>query len=53
MGIEDKKFLSDNYGHRLGKAKISGYCIKFRSISDINGDTLEELIADHLNRGKA
>ena len=29
MGVEDKKYLSKTYGDRLGKASVSGYCIKF------------------------
>lgn len=49
MGIDDKNYLSETYGHRLGKAKISGYCVKFKSMSDLDGDVLEEMVASHLN----
>jgi hypothetical protein len=48
MGIEDKKYLSKIYGERLGKAKITGYCVSFRNTSDINIDILEEIIANQL-----
>jgi hypothetical protein len=48
MGLEDKKYLSETYGAKLGKAKVTGYCIKFRSLGDINIDVLEEMIASHL-----
>jgi len=48
IGIEDKKYLSESYGKRLGKASITGYCIKFRYIKDINIDVLEEIIANHM-----
>jgi hypothetical protein len=45
--------LSDTYGDRLGKAKITGYCVKFRSIKDINVDTLEEIIANAMDERPA
>jgi Domain of unknown function (DU1801) len=48
MGLEDKKYLSETYGAKLGKAKVTGYCVKFRSLRDINVDVLEEMIASHL-----
>lgn len=44
MGIEDKKFLSETYGQKLGKASVSGYCIKFRTLKYINLDVLHEII---------
>lgn len=44
MGLEDKKYLPLTYGHRIGKASVTGYCIKFKSIKDINIDVLEEMI---------
>ncbi len=44
MGIDDKKFLSETYGKRLGKASVSGYCIKFKTLKDIDIDVLEEAI---------
>ena len=44
MGLEDKKYLADTFGKKLGKASVSGYCIKFRTPEDINIDILEEAI---------
>lgn len=44
MGIEDKKFLINNFGDKLGKASITGYCIKFKSLKDINVEVLKEAI---------
>ena len=44
MGLEDKTLLRDTYGARLGKASVTGYCIKFRSIADIDLETLEEVL---------
>lgn len=49
LGIEDKKFLSDTYGKNLGKASITGYCIKFKALKDINLDTLKSAIQYGLN----
>jgi hypothetical protein len=44
MGIDDKKFLAETYGKRLGKASVTGYCIKFKTLKDIDIDVLEEAI---------
>ena len=44
MGIKDKKYLADTYGKKLGKASVSGYCIKFKTLKDINIDILEAAI---------
>lgn len=44
MGLSDKKFLSDTYGKTLGKASVSGYCIKFKNLKDIRLQVLEEAI---------
>jgi len=46
MGIEDKKYLDRTYGKEIGKASVSGYCIKFRKLKDINIDILEAAICD-------
>ncbi|GAA4459789.1 hypothetical protein GCM10023093_01410 [Nemorincola caseinilytica] len=42
LGIDDKKFLAGTYGEKIGKASITGYCIKFRTLKDINIDVLAE-----------
>jgi hypothetical protein len=44
IGIEDKKYLAQIYGKKLGKASVTGYCIKFRSLKDIDMDVLEGAI---------
>ena len=46
MGIEDKKYLPETYGKRIGKASVTGYCIKFKTLKDINIDTLQAAIQD-------
>lgn len=40
MGIKDKKYLAETFGKKLGKASVTGYCIKFRTLQNINIDTL-------------
>jgi hypothetical protein len=44
LGIEDKEYLAKTYGKHLGKAKITGYCIKFKALSDIKVETLKAAI---------
>ena len=44
LGIDDKKYLAQAYGTKLGKARVSGYCIKFKTLKDINLDVLEAAI---------
>ena len=44
LGIKDKTYLAKTYGKKLGKASVSGYCIKFKSLKDINIDILEAAI---------
>ena len=44
LGIKDKTYLAQKYGKELGKASISGYCIKFKTLKDINIDVLKTAI---------
>lgn len=44
LGIKDKTFLARTYGTKLGKASMSGYAIKFKTLKDINVDILLEAI---------
>lgn len=44
LGIEDKKYLAETFGKKLGKASVSGYCIKFKALKDINIEVLETAI---------
>jgi hypothetical protein len=44
MGIEDKKYLAEAYGKELGKASVTGYCIRFKTLKDINLEILEAAI---------
>jgi hypothetical protein len=44
MGIDDKKYLSQTFGKALGKASVTGYCIKFKTLADVNVDVLKAAI---------
>jgi len=44
LGLKDKKCLAKTYGKKLGKASVTGYCIRFKALKDINIDTLEAAI---------
>jgi hypothetical protein len=44
MALKDKTYLAQTYGDKMGKANVSGYCIKFKKLSDINIDTLDAAI---------
>lgn len=44
MGIRNKLNLAQQFGLKLGKAKVSGYCIKFKQLADLDLSVLEEVI---------
>jgi len=44
LGIEDKDHLAKAFGKKIGKASVSGYCIKFKTLKDIKTDVLEAAI---------
>jgi Domain of unknown function (DU1801) len=44
LGIKDKTYLAQTYGKEIGKASVTGYCIKFKTIKDINIDILAAAI---------
>ena len=44
LGIKDKKYLAETYGKTLGKASVTGYCIRFKTLKDINTDVLAKAI---------
>ncbi len=44
MGIDDRKHLAQTFGKELGKASVTGYCIKFKTLTDIKIDVLKAAI---------
>jgi len=52
MGIKDKDYLPNTYGKTIGKASVTGYCIKFKKLKDIHIDILEAAIRDGVEQTK-
>jgi hypothetical protein len=48
LGIKDKKYLAQTYGKVLGKASVTGYCIRFKTLKDINIEILEAAIRNRV-----
>lgn len=46
LGIADKTYLAKTYGEKIGKASVTGYCIKFKTLKAINLEILEAAIRD-------
>src|SRR5437764_7252586 len=46
LGIDDKTYLAKTYGENIGKASVTGYCIKFKTLKDINIEILQAAIRD-------
>lgn len=44
IGLSDKTYLIKTYGKKIGKASVTGYCIKFKTLKDINIEVLESAI---------
>ncbi|HET7003692.1 MAG TPA: DUF1801 domain-containing protein [Puia sp.] len=52
LGIKDKSYLANTFGKKLGKASVTGYCIKFKTLKDINIDILKEAIRYGFDQSK-
>lgn len=46
MGLKDKKYLPKKYGKKIGQASVTGYCIKFKALKNIDVDVLVEAVRD-------
>lgn len=44
MGFEDRNFLKQTVGARIGKATVTGYCIKFKRLDDVHIDVVDEIV---------
>jgi hypothetical protein len=44
LGLDDKTYLARTYGDTIGKASVTGYCIRFRRLSDVDAETLHAAI---------
>jgi len=50
LGLEDKNYLPNTYGKAIGKASVTGYCIKFKRLKDINIDILKSAIENGISK---
>lgn len=48
LGLDDKTFLARTFGDSIGKANVTGYCIKFKRLADISVDVLQDAIRHHM-----
>lgn len=53
MGVTDRAYLKATYGPMIGKAEITGYCIKFRALKNVDLKVLEQAIHDGMQRTRA
>jgi hypothetical protein len=53
MGIKDKKYLAGKYGKKIGQASVTGYCIKFRTLKNIDVDTLVDAMRYGIEQTRA
>jgi hypothetical protein len=44
MGLPDKTYLARTYAKKLGKARVTGYCIRFKALADIDTGVLQAAI---------
>ena len=49
LGLDDKTFLTRTYGATIGKASVTGYCIRFKRLADIDVDVLRAAIRHGMN----
>lgn len=50
IGINDNEYLAKTFLAIIGKATITGYCIKFKTIKDINISVLKSAIQYGINQ---
>jgi hypothetical protein len=53
MSISDRAYLKETYNPAIGKAEITGYCIKFRALKNVDLQVLMRAIHDGLQRTRA
>jgi hypothetical protein len=44
LGLDDKTYLARTYGDSIGRASVTGYCIKFRRLAVVDPDVLQAAI---------
>jgi hypothetical protein len=52
LGLDDKTYLARTYGPSIGKASVTGYCIRFRRLSAIDLEVLQAAIEHGMELGQ-
>ena len=52
MGIDDRTYLPRQYADAIGKATVTGYCIKFKALKDVDLDALKNAIRDGFDQAR-
>lgn len=50
LGLDDKTYLKNTYGASIGKAKVTGYCIAFRHLADVDLDVLQSAVTHRMTQ---
>ena len=53
MGIKDRKYLVEKYGKKIGQASVTGYCIKFRTLRNVDVDALVDAMRYGIEQARA
>lgn len=53
MGLKDTKALAEKFGGRIGKARVTGYCIRFKALKDIDVDVLVDALRHGIGQAAA
>lgn len=53
MGLPDRTYLTKTYASKLGKAKVTGYCIKFSALRNVDLKVLEAAVRDGVKQTSA
>lgn len=51
LGLDDKTYLTRTYGASIGKARVTGYCIRFTRLAAINSEALHAAIRHGMTLG--
>ena len=46
MRLKDQNYLKATYASTLGKASITGYCIKFKKLADLDVEVLKAVVQE-------
>ena len=52
LGLDDKTYLTRTYGDSIGKAGVTGYCIRFKRLADIDVEVLQAAIRHGMTLGQ-